>query len=183
MKNLVALFVALVFCNFANAQNRIFTKQANVKFNATSSAEKIEAGNNSGTCVVDMTSGNIESAVLIKGFKFAKALMQEHFNENYMESDKFPKSIFKGKIDNIMSVNFDKDGTYNTKAMGKLTVHGVTKDVVAPVTFTIKGGKIQSETNFNVVLSDYGIDIPKLVSDKVAKTAKISVEAMLQPMK
>ena len=83
----------------------------------------------SGTIVVEQSSGRVEASVLIKGFLFDKSLMQEHFNENYMESSKFPKASFKGKIDNLSAVNFGQDGTYNAQISGDLTMHGVTKPV------------------------------------------------------
>jgi polyisoprenoid-binding protein YceI len=101
--------------------------------------------------------------------------MEEHFNENYMESDKFPKSTFKGSISNIKDVNFAKDGTYKVSTAGTLTMHGVSKQVTIPATITIKGGKISASSTFMVLLSDYNIAIPSVVKDKIAKDIKITV--------
>jgi polyisoprenoid-binding protein YceI len=122
-------------------------------------------------------------AVLVKGFLFEKALMQEHFNENYLESSTFPKATFKGKLDNASAVNLDKDGTYKVNVTGTLTMHGVTKPVNTPATFTVKGGKLSAAVNLSVLLADYNIAIPSLVGDKVSKTANISIAANLNPMK
>jgi polyisoprenoid-binding protein YceI len=156
-----------------------------VYFDATTkgSPERIEATNKSGTIVVEQSSGRVEASVLIKGFLFDKALMQEHFNENYMESSKFPKATFKGKIDNLTAVNFDKDGTYNATISGDLSLHGVTKQVKTTATFKVKGGKVSASANFNAALSDYGIDVPSVVADKLAKEAKISFAGDLEKMK
>ena len=109
----------------------IYTKNGQINFDATSpsSPERIEGINRSATCVVDTKSGNMQFAVLMKGFAFERALMEEHFNENYVESDKFPKAEFKGKIKDNDNIDYSKDGTYSVKVKGKLTMHGETKDV------------------------------------------------------
>ena len=101
--------------------------------------------------------------------------MQEHFNENYMESDKYPKSIFKGKITNIDKVNFQKEGNYPVTVKGTLELHGVTKDVETNGTFKVAGEGVESVAEFVVTLEDYKIAIPGVVKDKISKTAKIKV--------
>lgn len=188
MKNVIQLAVillaALALPNGLSAQ-KWFSRDAKVYFDATTkgSPERIEATNKSGTIVVEQATGRVEASVLVKGFLFDKALMQEHFNENYLESTKFPKATFKGKIDNLTAVNFDKDGTYSAPISGDLTLHGVTKAVKTTATFVVKSGKVTTSANFNAALSDYGIDIPSLVADKLAKEAKISFAGDLQKMK
>lgn len=163
-----------------NAQ-KWFTRDAAVSFDATakSSPEDIKGKTSNGTFVFSQADGRMEAAVLVKGFLFEKALMQEHFNENYLESGKYPKAQFKGKIDDLSKVNFDKDGTYQATVSGDLIMHGVTKSVSVPATFTIKGGKIAVASTFVTVLADYNIDVPSLVADKVAKEAKIKIEGTL----
>jgi len=167
----------------ANAQ-KLFTRNGKVNFNATapSSPEVIEASHNSGTFVLDEGSGNLEMAVLIKGFSFERALMQEHFNENYLESSKFPKATFKGKLDKPADVNFSKDGSYTTNVSGDLTIHGVTQKISTPVMIIVKSGAVSAATKFNLSLKDYGIEIPSLVADKVGKQASLSVNVDLKPM-
>jgi hypothetical protein len=164
---------------------KYFTRNAKVYFDATNknSPERVDATSNSGTLVLDMASSRIESAVLIKGFLFEKALMQEHFNENYMESGKFPKATFKGKIDDASKLDLSKDGAYTVNLNGELTIHGVSKQVNTPATFTVKGGQISSKSTFMVSLADYGIEIPSVVSDKLGKQAKVEITAALEPMK
>ncbi len=178
------LFSALTLPVLLPAQ-RLFTRDAKVYFDATSksSPERVDATNKSGTLVVDVASGRVEAAVLVSNFLFEKALMQEHFNENYMESSKFPKATFKGKLEDPTKVDFTKDGTYTATLVGDLTVHGVTKPVKVPVTFQIKSGKVAATTAFDVALADFGISIPSVVSDKLSKAAKISIQSTLEPMK
>ena len=109
--------------------------------------------------------------------------MQTHFNENYIESDKYPKAEFKGSITNNSAVNYKKDGTYPAKVKGKLTIHGVTKDVETTGTLKVNGGKIDANSTFNVLISDYNIKIPAIVKDKVSNSMKITVDCNLEPLK
>jgi polyisoprenoid-binding protein YceI len=101
--------------------------------------------------------------------------MMEHFNENYMESDKFSKSIFKGKIINLDKINFLKDGTYPAKVKGILEIHGVKKEVETNGQFKVLGETVIAIAEFEIVLEDYAITIPSLVKDKISKTARIKV--------
>lgn len=185
MKQLIVSAAAiLLFATGVQAQ-KFFTKTGKIDFDATtaSSPEKIEGINRTATVVLDSKSGAIQFAVLMKGFAFERALMEEHFNENYVESNKFPKAEFKGSIANNDAVKYDKDGTYAVTVKGKLTMHGVTKDVETTGKITVTGGKIQAAASFNVALADYSITIPGLVADKVAKTANINVAVSLEPLK
>ena len=160
---------------------KYMTRTGKISFNDTApnSPEKIEAVNNEVANILDAKTGDIVFQVLVKSFKFERELMKEHFNENYMESDKFPKSEFKGSITNISEVNFTKDGTYNVKVSGKLSIHGVTKDVNVPGTLSVSGKNVNAKAKFVVVLKDYGIAIPSLVADKMSKEATISLESVL----
>ena len=105
--------------------------------------------------------------------------MEEHFNEKYMESDKFTKSDFKGKITNPADVNFTKDGTYKVTVAGKMSMHGNTNDVSVPGTVTVSGKKVTLEAKFKVKLEDYKILVPAVVGDKVAKEAQVNLDAEL----
>jgi len=178
-----AAFFVLTIAASAQTSQKFFTRDGKVKFDATaaSSPEKIDALSNSATCVLDASNGNFQWAVLIKGFQFEKSLMQEHFNENYMESGKYPKATFVGKITNLSEVNLAKDGVYNAVVVGQMTVHGVTKEITTNGALTVSGGNIKVNAGFNLKLADYNVDVPSLVSDKVAKEAKILVDALLVP--
>ena len=160
-----------------NAQNKYFTRAGHVHFFSATPMENIEAHNYKATSVMDITSGDIEFSMLVMAFEFEKALMQEHFNENYMESGKFPKATFKGKITNLDKINFAKDGTYPAVATGKMTIHGVTKDVTTNGTITVKDGKINVNSVFNVAPADYNIAIPAVVKDNIAKEIKVTVDS------
>ena len=182
-KNLVALTALFLFASAANAQDRYYTKTGNIQFYSKSAMEDIEAKNKTATAVLDTKTGAMQFSVPMKGFEFAKALMQEHFNENYVESSKYPTATFKGSIANNSAVNYTKDGTYNVTVKGKLTLHGVTKDVEAPGTIKIDGGKVAAVSTFNLQLADYKISIPAVVKDKVSNNIKITVDAKLEPLK
>ena len=161
---------------------KYYTKEGVINFYSDASLEKIEAVNKRVTAVIDIESGAVEFALLIKAFQFEKALMQEHFNENYMESDKFPKAVFKGKIINMESINLGEDGKYTASVAGQLTIHGETKDVETVVAFTVEGKMINASTKFIIACADYDIKIPKLVADNIAKEVEVSVMTDLQPL-
>lgn len=101
--------------------------------------------------------------------------MEEHFNENYMESDKYPKAIFKGQVSDISKVDFNKEGSYAVAVNGDLTMHGVTNKITVPGTISIKSGLISAISSFKVKLADYKISIPKIVKDNIAESIDISV--------
>ena len=169
---------------FLRAQDKFYTKTGAIFFKCTKSPlEKIEATNRSATCVLDTKTGSLQFAILVKGFEFERALMQEHFNENYMESGKFPRSEFKGQILNNNDINYTKDGIYKTIVKGRLQIHGETKDVETIGTLTLKEGKIIASSGFNILLSDYNIHIPSIVSDKIANNVNITIDCNLELFK
>jgi hypothetical protein len=181
MKKVIVLTLGLAFAAFGADAQKYMTRTAKVHFDATTShsPEKIEGVNNEVGNILDAKTGDIVFQVLVKSFKFEKQLMEEHFHENYMESDKYPKSDFKGVISNISEVNFSKDGTYNVTVTDMLTIHGVTNKVSVPGTITVKGNTLLAKAKFSVVLKEYKIDVPSLVADKLAKTATITLESNL----
>lgn len=184
MKNMIMAVIALCIAGTSSGQ-KYYTKSGQISFDATSSSspEKIEGVNRSAICVVDSKTGNLQLAVLMKGFAFERALMEEHFNENYVESTKYPKAEFKGEIKDISKVDFTKDGTYTVKVKGQLSLHGVSNEVEAEGKIKVQGGKISAQTEFSVKLSDYKVSVPGLVADKVAKVAKINVTCSLEILK
>lgn len=185
MKRAILVTILVISTTAAINAQKYYTKSGKIYFDATSSSspEKIEATNRTATCVVDVSTGAIQFSMLMKGFEFERALMQEHFNENYVESHKFPKAEFKGKIKDNHEIDYTKDGTYKAKVKGDLIIHGETKEVEAEGKFIVKGGKITAEADFSIKLSDFKISIPGLVADKIAKTAKITVSCVLELLK
>jgi polyisoprenoid-binding protein YceI len=109
--------------------------------------------------------------------------MQEHFNENYVESDKFPNATFKGKVTNLTEINFTKNGKYKAMVEGDLTIHGVTKKVKQTGTFEIKDGKILTNAKFSIAIKDYNIKIPNTVLKNIAENVDITVNVSLDKLK
>ena len=131
--------------------------------------------------MIDQQKGQLAFQVLNTGFKFEKALMQEHFNENYMESSKFPKASFLGTFTDPSKIDFNKDGNYQVIVAGNLTMHGVTKNVSIPATIHIANKKISGESKFDVKLADYNIQIPSVVAKQISEKVTISVNCMYEP--
>lgn len=183
MKQMLIVIALFTLSRPVFSQKRYFTKSGQINFSAGTAVEDIDGINKAATSVFDATSGQIEFAVLVKGFEFKRALMQEHFNENYMESDKFPKSVFKGKIVNIDKVNFQKDGSYPVTVKGVLDMHGVKKDVETTGSLKVAGEAVRSDAAFTVLLADYKITIPSLVKDKISPTVAIKVNCNYNVLK
>lgn len=188
MRNtMIQKHVLIVFLLIASmtgwAQDRYFTKTGRIEFQSKAPLEDIEAKNKTAAAVLDTKTGALQFSVLMRSFEFEKALMQEHFNENYVESDKFPKAEFKGTMLNNSAINYNKDGSYPAKVKGMLTIHGVTKEVTTNGTIKVTGGKINANTVFNILLSDYKIKIPSAVKNKLSNNVSITVDCKLEPLK
>ena len=182
MKKLLFISFLISSVAFVNAQGMYMTKTGKVSFySRAKSIEKVEADNNEVSSIFNTQTGDLVFAILIKSFHFESALMEEHFNENYLESSKFPKATFKGKISNLASVNLTKDGAYPVTVDGDLTLHGVTKKVSSTGSVTIKSGKIAAFSKFSVKLKDYEITIPSLVKDKISEDIDITVDCKYEP--
>ena len=171
-KVVLILFLLISFSTFAQ---KYFTKTGNTQFKASVEAfEPVEATNNSTTAIINVTSGEIASLLFVKAFNFRVALMQEHFNENYMDSSTFPKATFKGSISDF---NFSNISSTEKKHLlkGILTVRGVEKEIETLATFSKKEDKLLMVTSFGVKPEDFNIKIPKIVSSKIAGTINISL--------
>ncbi|TSA34139.1 MAG: YceI family protein [Porphyromonadaceae bacterium] len=181
MKNKI-VWLTLCLASFltATAQNRYFTKTGHIGFYSHTSIEDINAINDQVTSFFDIATGEMVFSVLGRSFQFAKPLMQEHFNENYMESEKFPKASFEGKIADLKTCDFTNSGKYPVKVAGKLTIHGVTKDIEAAGNLTIDKDKITGESVFPINPEDYGIRIPSVVRQNIAESMKVTVQMNYQ---
>lgn len=176
MKTIFLIALWLLPNAFVKSQDKYFTKSGTISFNAGTAVEDVDAINKSATSVLDASSGQMEFAVLMKGFEFKRALMQEHFNENYVESEKYPKSVFKGRIKNLSEVGFAKDGTYPATVEGTLEIHGVKKEIAVAGIFVVSKGGLSATADFTVALADYQIAIPGAVADKISPTVKIHTD-------
>lgn len=180
MKRMTFLAIVILMVLPMSAQ-KYMTRNGYIGFFSHTPLEDIKAANNQVASVLDITTGDIVFQVLIKSFKFDKALMEEHFNENYLESEKFPKSTFTGKIINLSEVDFSKSGNYNVTVEGDLTIHGVTNKVSARGTVEVKPDGIYAGSRFNIVPEDYKIEIPGLVRNNIARSLEITVTMKYEP--
>ena len=183
MKKLVGCIVFAFGITSLFAQEKYFSKTATVMFHSDSKMEKIEGTNSKASTVIDATSGKMEFAVLVNAFQFDKSLMQEHFNENYLESTKYPKATFKGSIENNAAVKYTTNGTYKINVKGDLTVHGVTKQVNFPAELKIDDKGIHAFSKFSILCSDYNVSIPALVKDKLSNKIDITINSDYQKLK
>ena len=181
MKHLFFLVFFLNIILVSNAQ-KYMTKNGFIGFYSKTPMEEIKADNNQVVSALDVSTGDVVFQALIKSFHFERALMEEHFNENYMESDKIPKSTFKGKITNLSSVNFTKPGTYDITVYGDLTIHDVTNKVSIKGTLEVVSGGINASSKFNIVPEDYKITIPGVVRDKIDKNLEVTVTMKYTPI-
>ena len=183
IKQLVLAATLVVAVASRSHAQKIYTKNGSISFYSKSLLEDITAKNNEVTSIINEQTGDIQFSVLIKSFRFKKSLMEQHFNEDYMESDKFPKAIFKGNIADLSRINFASDGSYKVKVTGDLTIHGVTKNIEVPGAITVSQGKISSSSKFSVKVKDYNIKIPTTVVNNIAETISITVDCKYEPYK
>lgn len=181
MKHLIILSLLTMVALSASGQ-KYMTKNGFISFFSHTPMEDIKAENNQVAGIIDVSTGEIVFQVLIKSFHFERALMEEHFNENYMESDKYPKASFKGKITDLKAVNFEKNGVYEVAVEGDLTIRDVTKKMSVKGTVEVVTGGLNANTKFIVAPEDYNIKIPGVVREKIAKTLEVTVAMKYAPI-
>jgi len=181
MKKFVFLTVlAVLFAGIsASGQSRLVSSKSQIKFFSTTPAEDIEANNTSSVSTIDPATGEIVFSVTMQGFEFEKRLMQKHFNnKKFLNTKAFPKAKLNGKITNLDDVDFSTDGTYDAIVEGELTIKGVTNPVKEKGTITVKNGKVEAGSKFNVTLADYGIEFVKgKPSSNIAETVEVTLQA------
>lgn len=163
----------------ANAQDIFISRNASISFYSSAPIEDIQAKTEKAVSALNISSKAIYFKVGINTFKFPKSLMQEHFNEDYLESDKYPYSEFKGKI--VDDVDLHQDGHYEVTVQGDLTIHNVTKNYTTKGSIDVRGGKITSHSVFNVGLADHNIKIPRIVVKNIAEVVQVTVDADYLP--
>jgi hypothetical protein len=157
------------------------TKAGRVSFFSASPIEDIEARNQQVAAVLDFGAGQLAFSMPVKGFVFKRTLMQEHFNENYMESDKFPKATFTGRFVDFDATALATAGPHNVQVEGDLTLHGVTHRVQVPASVELKSGQLLAFAVFPVAPADYNIEIPLLVRNNIAKVVTVRVALSCDP--
>lgn len=182
MKKIIVLAFILLVRNTGSAQ--IFmAKDGTTKISFFSSAplENIEALNKGAIIIMNTTSNEIQIRVSIQNFKFKNSLMEEHFNENYLESSKYPNCVFKGKINE--SIDHSKDGENKVTVTGKMELHGVTKDVTLDGVLTKAGTEYKIASKFKIKVADYNIEVPSMYVKNIAETVDVTVNSTLEPFK
>lgn len=168
--------LALLPC-LTHAQDKYGSRDGGITFFSEAPLENITAVTHKAASVLIPATGEIQFSALIKAFEFEKALMQEHFNENYMESSTFPKAIFKGRLVPKDGDDLTKPGTYDVGVEGTITIHGVEKPLSTSATLVVaKDGSITAKSEFNVKPEDHDIAIPGVVRGKIAESIKVSVD-------
>jgi len=162
MKNILLIITVIISGIFTQIHaQKYITKTGKIEIFSETPLFVIDGVNKKVASILNASNGNIVASTLIRSFRFEEALVEEHFNENYLEPHKFPKAIFKGKITNIDEVDLKKDGTYDISITGKLTIHGQTRNVTEPGKIVVKNGKITATTQFEVSLKEYHVEIEK----------------------
>lgn len=183
MKQLL-LLIALFLFPLADgvAQARFFTKTGHIWFYSDAPLEDIEAHNRKVVSVLDLSTGEMVFSVPMKEFQFRKSLMQTHFNENYVESDKYPKATFKGKIMNPDAVDITREAAYLVRVQGVLNIHGKDKTIDTVGTLEVKDGRIYGKSTFSVTPQEFDIHIPRLVRNNIARRIDITVDIIYTPL-
>lgn len=175
-------FILLAWYGLYQARQEIYVcKNAVVSLYSKAPIEDIDARSDKGSSVFNATTGDIAFSVPVRSFQFDKSLMQEHFNENYMESDKYPLAAFKGKITD--KPDLTRDGSYPVTATGTLDVHGVKQSKTIKGSIVVNNGAITISSEFMVACKDHQIDIPTLVFSNIAENIRVRVAATYTPYK
>lgn len=166
----------------ACSQSSLYSTNSGVtRFSSETPLENIQAENKKSQAILNIATGEIAVRMNMRDFVFPNKLMQEHFNENYMESDKYPTATFSGKADK--TIDYTKDGEYEVSGSGKFTVHGVAKTRTIAGKMKVSGGKITLVSDFQVALSGHKIQVPQIVFVKIAQQIQVHVEYLLIPVK
>jgi polyisoprenoid-binding protein YceI len=173
------IVVALCSITLPGFGQKYTAEKSFVSFFSHGAIEDIAAENTKTVSLFNTATGDVVFSIPIKEFEFDKSLMKEHFNEKYMDTEKFPKSTFQGKISGFQP---DGKGEQQATASGKLTMHGVTQEVLIPGTVEVVEGKIVMKSKFIVKLADYKIEIPKLLWQNIAEQVEVKIEFTYKPL-
>jgi len=180
MKKILTILLLLIIANYTKAQIYL-AKTCEISFFSEAPLENIKAVNKAAKPILNTATNDIQMKIVISAFVFEKPLMQEHFNENYMESEKFPEATFKGKINE--QIDWKKDGEYKVTVTGVLKIHGVEKTRTLEGTVKIKGEEITIETKFNIHVADHNIKVPSMYVKNIAEDVEVKLNAVLEPFK
>ena len=182
MKVKIILLLLILTGALMRGQDKYITRNGFISFYSHTAIEDITADNNEVSSIIDTETGDILINVKMTAFHFRKKLMEEHFNENYVASEKYPKAVFKGKILNNSAVNYSELGTYTVEVEGEMTIHGETNRVRSEGTLEKTADGLLAKADFMLNPEDYGIKIPKIVRNNIAEQLEIRVEMKYNPM-
>jgi polyisoprenoid-binding protein YceI len=169
----------IVFSGTLYAQRKFTTQSAAIDFTSEAQLELIKAASKNVKGLIDPSTNQFAFSIDVRSFQgFNSSLQRDHFNEKYMESEKYPKASFSGKI--IEQIDFTKNGSYEVRAKGDLDIHGVKQTRIIKGTISLNNGKLNIQANFGVPLSDHNITIPTVVTHKIATEVKVQFEATMQ---
>ncbi len=178
MRIFLCCSVAIGFLINVEAQNKFSTSNGEIKFASKAQLEMIQAVSTKMQGVIDPTTNKFAFLVNLQSFQgFNSELQRKHFNENYVESEKFPTAKFSGKI--IEQLDYSEDNTMEVRAKGELDIHGIKQTRIIKAKITIKGNQLIIETHFIIPLSDHSITIPKIVSQKIATEIEVDINSTL----
>lgn len=176
------LVIGLLILGLNGMKAQIYTakdKSTVISFFSSAPLENIEAANKGAVIIFKESTSEIQLRISIQNFKFKNALMEEHFNENYMESTKYPNCVFKGKINE--TVDYSKQGESKVTVSGKMELHGVTKDVTIDGTLTKVGTEYKISSKFKIKVADYNIKVPSMYVKNIAEEVEVTVDSTLEP--
>ncbi|GGD05372.1 YceI family protein [Hyunsoonleella pacifica] len=180
IKHLYVLCICLLINAFGFSQDKYIDKNGTIVFEASEKLfEEVKATNKSTTAIYNIKTNEIAALALLKGFRFKNSLMEEHFNENYIESDTYPKAIFKGKIVDLDTNEDLTETAVEVNVKGVLQLHGKEKAIETVLTIQKVDDIISITGSFSVTPSDFEIEIPKIVRNKIAKVVNVNLDFKL----
>ena len=171
----ILLLSATLFSGLTLNAQKYKTTEGQIEIFSKTPVFTIEGMDKKVASIINFETGDVVATTLVRSFKFHEALVEDHFNENYMESEKYPKASFKGKITNIKDVDLKKNGEYKVTIKGDLTLHGQTNPIDVPGTLTVKDGKLVGKTVFNVSLAGYKIRVEESYKDAIKDEIKLNI--------
>lgn len=180
LKALSTTGAMLLMLHLATAQNVLIDKKGTAHFFSEAPIEDIEATNDKAMGALDLDKGTVAVSMMVSNFHFEKSLMEEHFNENYLETEKYPKASYKGSIIDFSGYDFSKTGQFSVETEGQLEIHGVTQPLKATVDFDISETSITAKTLFKVTLKDHKVKIPKVVVMNIAEVVDVDAHFTFQ---
>ena len=180
MKKLLVFGFLLLSSGILTGQSRFQTAEGNIRFNASSPLEDIKAENSKTSAIIDGRTGELAVVLLVKDFQFRRKLMQEHFNENFMESHIHPKAVFSGKLQGFSPETLGSMPT-SLPLLGEITIHAVRRPLETPVQLKKVGETLYLSATFIIAPEDHNIEVPKILFNKIAEEVTVDVNLVLQP--